>query len=788
MTPEAEGGCGVVGLAANRRVEGRYLLEALCQMKNRGNAKGGGAAMAGLSAAELGIPEKPLREDHLLQVAYLDSAARSEVERSHIEPMFEVGSARAFPAREVGLDVRPPEVVAYSVRPKQDVVAVFVSARGLENLSPAEAADEFVFRNSFDLNRAYYASLGVKRAFVLSHARDMLVFKLVGYADDAVRAYGLEDLTAHVWVGHHRYPTKGRVWHPGGAHPFSGMHEALVHNGDFANYHSITRALKQRGLEPLFLTDTEVSVQLFDYLRRTCRYPLEWVFESLAPTTERDFELLSPERRAVYARLRQAHIHGSPDGPWFFILAANPRRAEGVAGYELIGITDTSMLRPAVFALRRGALDIGLIASEKQAIDAVLRALHQDGRVEAPSADLYWNARGGSHTDGGAFVFTARPGEALGCRDKFGTSVSIRPPAPPSLKEALTEHLEGVAARAEYSPEDADQAIEEISRLLDSRRETWGLAPSVRRGMAEAALERVFAGLPPLAEAPARYRRVGFSDRGALAGARTGGRLVVDARGFPPEGPESLARFVVEAHGRGFQQILCWAMTGQRFLGCGLGPRSEGLKLHLYGCPGDYVASGLDGGSVVLHASGQDQLANIMKSGKLVVHGDAGQCFMYGAKGGSVFVLGNAAGRPLINAVGSPRVVINGTALDYLGESFMAGDPHQGGGFVVVNGMEFDPDGALRPQASPYPGGNLFSLASGGALFVRDPMGLLSADQLNGAVLAELADQDWDLVRPYLEENEKLFHVPVAELLTHDGRKRQPRAVYRKIVPRGVGR
>jgi hypothetical protein len=36
-------------------------------------------------------------------------------------------------------------------------------------------------------------------------------------------------------------------------------------------------------------------------------------------------------------------------------------------------------------------------------------------------------------------------------------------------------------------------------------------------------------------------------------------------------------------------------------------------------------------------------------------------------------ILGNAAGRPLINSVGKPRVVINGTCLDFLAESFMAG-------------------------------------------------------------------------------------------------------------------
>src|SRR3972149_5813442 len=97
------------------------------------------------------------------------------------------------------------------------------------------------------------------------------------------------------------------------------------------------------------------------------------------------------------------------------------------------------------------------------------------------------------------------------------------------------------------------------------------------------------------------------------------------------------------------------------------------------------------------------------------------QAFMYAAKGGEAFVLGNAAGRPLINAVGKPRVVINGTCLDYLAESFMAGDPFQGGGFVILNGMEFDEYGKIREQATPFPGSNLFSLASGGAIYVRDP-------------------------------------------------------------------
>src|SRR2546429_9258538 len=101
----------------------------------------------------------------------------------------------------------------------------------------------------------------------------MLNFKIVGHAEQVLTVYGLQKAKAHVWIGHHRYPTKGRVWHPGGAHPFVGLHEALVHNGDFANYHSIMEHLGQRNIHPLFLTDTEVSVLLFELLTRISNEP-----------------------------------------------------------------------------------------------------------------------------------------------------------------------------------------------------------------------------------------------------------------------------------------------------------------------------------------------------------------------------------------------------------------------------------------------------------------------------------------------------------------------------------
>jgi FMN-dependent NADH-azoreductase len=79
--------------------------------------------------------------------------------------------------------------------------------------------------------------------------------------------------------------------------------------------------------------------------------------------------------------------------------------------------------------------------------------------------------------------------------------------------------------------------------------------------------------------------------------------------------------------------------------------------------------------------------------------------------------------------------------------------------------------------------GQIFSLASGGAIYVRDPHKKLVDEQLNGGEFAEITDADWNLIEPYLEENEKLFGITIERLLTVDGNNKTPQAVYRKIRP-----
>lgn len=422
-----EGGCGVIGVACTVPVKGRHLLQPLLQMHNRGNGKGGGIAAVGLSHKQLGVSKRVLREYYILQVAYLDPEYRRKVEEEFINPYFTIEVAEKVPTiqdyKSVGLEVKPPDVWRYFVRVDEDVLNRFIERSNLVWLDPRRAEDEFVYRNSFALNKKYYASLGEKKAFVVSHGKNMIVLKIVGYAEQVIRYYRLEEFEANIWIGHQRYPTKGKVWHPGGAHPFIGVHDALVRNGDFANYYSMTEYLKQRNIYPPFLTDTKAAALYWDLLTRVYQYPLEYAIEAIAPTTERDFVMLPEEKRRIYKAIQATHIHGSPDGPWFFIIARNDpyRRC-----FQLIGITETSMLRPQVFALQEGYVKIGIIASERQAIDALLRSLALEDDRFCPVADLYWYARGGSYTDGGAFIFTIDyDSKDLVCTDKFGKVISV---------------------------------------------------------------------------------------------------------------------------------------------------------------------------------------------------------------------------------------------------------------------------------------------------------------------------------------------------------------------------
>jgi hypothetical protein len=85
---------------------------------------------------EMGVSRRVLEEDYILQVALLDPDARGEVEKSFIEPFFDIDHGGLIPTmgdfRDVPLlEVRPPDVARYFVRLKPAVLARFAEEKNL---------------------------------------------------------------------------------------------------------------------------------------------------------------------------------------------------------------------------------------------------------------------------------------------------------------------------------------------------------------------------------------------------------------------------------------------------------------------------------------------------------------------------------------------------------------------------------------------------------------------------------------------------------------------------------
>jgi hypothetical protein len=71
-------------------------------------------------------------------------------------------------------------------------------------------------------------------------------------------------------------------------------------------------------------------------------------------------------------------------------------------------------------------------------------------------------------------------------------------------------------------------------------------------------------------------------------------------------------------------------------------------------------------------------------------------------------------------------------------------------------------------------------------VFIRDPKGKVGEDQLNGGQFGRFSAVHWELIRPLLQENERLFGVPISRLLTAGGQSIPPERVYRIVIPAKV--
>jgi len=340
-------GCGLSGLMSliGERVSGRAIRASLALLHDRSNGLGGGFAGYGI------YPERA--HQFAFHIMFYTSDAQKKTE-DFIERDFEVVQDERIPVRpNLGI-VDPPALMRYFCNPRPIV---------LENSDLT--AEEYVMRRVMHINSE------IPNAYVFSSGRNMGAFKAVGYAEDVADFYRLEEYEAYLWIGHGRFPTNTPGWWAG-AHPFTLLDWAVVHNGEISSYGINKRYLEMFGYQCTMRTDTEVIAYLLDLLIRRHGLSGELACDVLAAPFWEQIERMPEEERLIYRALRQVYASALVNGPFAIIFARHG---------EMVGLNDRIKLRPLAAARKDSWL---YLSSEEAAI-----------RVMCPDPDLVWSPRAG---------------------------------------------------------------------------------------------------------------------------------------------------------------------------------------------------------------------------------------------------------------------------------------------------------------------------------------------------------------------------------------------------------
>ena len=360
-------GCGLSGMMSlkGERVDGRAIRESIAILHDRSNGLGGGFAAYGI------YPER--EEEFALHVMYESPSAQRAAEEI-VEQDFDIDLDEKIPTRPNKDIVDPPLLMRY-----------FVLPRALQLHELGVSAEDFV------LERVMRINAEVPGAFVFSSGRNMGAFKAVGYAEDIADFFRLEEYEAYTWIAHGRFPTNTPGWWAG-AHPFTLLDWAVVHNGEISSYGINKRYLEMFGYRCTMRTDTEVMAYLLDLLIRRHRLPVEVACDVMAAPFWEQIERLPEKKRRLHTALRQVYGSALVNGPFAIVF--------GRQG-EMVGINDRIKLRPLVAARQGSWL---YLSSEEAGI-----------RAMCPDPDLVWTPRAGYPVIGrlGSDVVIGQP-ESIG--------------------------------------------------------------------------------------------------------------------------------------------------------------------------------------------------------------------------------------------------------------------------------------------------------------------------------------------------------------------------------------
>jgi glutamate synthase domain-containing protein 1 len=340
-------GCGLSGMMSltGERVDGQAIRSSIAILHERSNGLGGGFACYGIY---------PDRAEHFaLHVMYDAPGAREKAE-ALLGDQFNIDLDERIPTRFNPNINNPPLLMRYFVLPR---TLLLDEAR----LSPED----------FVLERVMRINAEIPGAYVFSSGKNMGAFKAVGYAQDIADFFRLEEYQAYSWIAHGRFPTNTPGWWAG-AHPFTLLDWAVVHNGEISSYGINKRYLEMFGYRCTMRTDTEVMAYLLDLLIRRHNLPVELACDVMAAPFWQQIERMPEGRERLYRALRQVYGGALVNGPFAIIF--------GRQG-ELVGMNDRIKLRPLVAARKDDWL---YLSSEEAGI-----------RAMCPRPELVWTPRAG---------------------------------------------------------------------------------------------------------------------------------------------------------------------------------------------------------------------------------------------------------------------------------------------------------------------------------------------------------------------------------------------------------
>ncbi|MBF1392095.1 MAG: glutamine--fructose-6-phosphate transaminase (isomerizing) [Prevotella histicola] len=171
-----------------------------------------------------------------------------------------------------------------------------------------------------------YDSAGVA---LINEDGDLSVYKTKGKVADLEEFCADKDVTGHIGIAHTRWATHGEPSSVN-AHPHYSQSKnlAIIHNGIIENYAEIKHNLMEKGVEFQSETDTEVLVQLIDYIQTKKNLSLLMAVQVALHQVIGAYAIALLDKRhpdtIIAARKQSPLVVGIGDGEFFLGSDASP--------------------------------------------------------------------------------------------------------------------------------------------------------------------------------------------------------------------------------------------------------------------------------------------------------------------------------------------------------------------------------------------------------------------------------------------------------------------------------